>query len=78
MAQLTTRRLLKKTTTNPNVDLWNPVPIDASKVQLPHLRIVDHCGREDRKKCRSQKNREFAVRLCLIVMSEATHIVLSA
>ena len=50
-----------------------PSPKDAFTVQLLHLRLKDHCRRGDRKIVRS-KGQEFAVRLCLLIMTEATSI----
>jgi hypothetical protein len=44
-----------------------------SPKQFKHLRLRDDCGRP-RKECKSCRRKEFAVRLCLLVMSEVVLI----
>lgn len=43
-----------------------PVPVDKDIVQLLHLRLKEHFG----KIVKSQKDKEFAVRLHLLQMSK--------
>lgn len=53
---------------NQNSVLWNPVLSDTSTTEILHLRCKDHCGRVGAD-CKSQKNKEFGVRLCLLAVS---------
>lgn len=57
------------TTANQNAELQSPVPMETSTKQPPDLRLGEHC-KGVWKECLSQRNREFAVRLCLLIMSE--------
>lgn len=57
------------TTTNQNSELRSPVLMQTSTKQPPDLRLGEH-GKGVWKDCLSQRNREFAVRLYLLIMSE--------
>lgn len=63
------RRPLQKTIANQNSELWSPVPMAASRKQLPHLRPRKHCARCHRivrarvkHDKHSERERAFAVR----------------
>lgn len=52
-----------------STDLSSPVPAGISTVQFLHITLSNHCRSEIRK-TKKQRNLEFAVRLCLLQMSE--------
>lgn len=65
------QRPLRKIITNQNVELGSPVLIDLYTTQLLYLRLSQgSLQKRGRKPCKMQRNREFAVRLCLQEMSE--------
>lgn len=62
------QRWLQKSITCQNAELWSLDPMDiSSKHSNLRLRELQDRGQKD---CKSQRFREFAVRLCLLVMSE--------
>lgn len=71
MVSVNRLRQLQKTTTNPDIEVWSPIPTDTTAKQLPHLRLEEHCER-GQKDCRSQRIREFSSKLGPLVRSEAT------
>lgn len=59
---------LKKPTTNQNADLWS------TSEYIYTILLQGTLRRRDQKSCKSQRIREFVVRLCLQVTSEAPSI----
>lgn len=57
----------KKRKTNENAKLLSPFPKNTSTNTSPTLRFREHCGRDDQKHFKSQRIKEFSVRLCLLV-----------
>lgn len=57
-------RPLQKTTTIWNATFWSLVPADTPTIQSLHVKL-----RIIKKDCKNQRNRKFAVRSCLLKMS---------
>jgi hypothetical protein len=55
--------------------LFNPALEDTSTIEFLYLRLKEQCGRGAEKDYKSQRSREFPVRLYLLGMSEAPPIM---
>lgn len=67
------QRVLRKTKTNQNTDLWS----SSHQIHLPNTstsKAQRMLRKEEQKDCGSQKTREFAVRLCILIIPEVTPI----
>jgi hypothetical protein len=64
------QRPLQKTTTNQNVSLCNPVPMDISTTKTLCLNLLGIIGKDGCKDFKRHRYRKFAIGFCLLEMSE--------
>jgi hypothetical protein len=65
-----TENITEKNTTNENAELWSPAQLYNYNT-IPEPRAQELFWKMRKKDCKSQRTRDFAVRRCLLAMSEA-------